>query len=237
MSSPRNDRLLPLAIAAALIILVAGPASAGEMGRETRRVSGFDRVVLHSIGELVIDQGSSESLTLEAETSLLPKISTEVRGGVLHFSFNQSRVQTQHPLRYRLTVRTLAGVETRGSGDVQIRGVKADRLEIRQGGSGGFTIEGLNAKELIVRTTGSGDVVASGSVVRQDVVLEGAASYDAAALASSVASVIADGSGDATVRVKDRLTARVSGAGDIRYIGRPRVDKSLDGAGEIAPAD
>jgi hypothetical protein len=45
---------------------------------EARDVSGFDKVELKGVGNLSLEQTGSESLTVEAEEEVLPKIRTEV---------------------------------------------------------------------------------------------------------------------------------------------------------------
>ena len=45
---------------------------------EQRPVAGIDRIVMRATGELIVRQGPSESLTVEAEPRLLPQIASEV---------------------------------------------------------------------------------------------------------------------------------------------------------------
>ena len=48
------------------------------MAQETRDVADFDRVVVRDYGELIITQGSEESLTIEADEEILRKIEAQV---------------------------------------------------------------------------------------------------------------------------------------------------------------
>src|ERR671921_452422 len=50
----------------------------GGVTSEARDVSGFDEVELQGVGNLSLEQTGSESLTVEAEEDVLPKIRTEV---------------------------------------------------------------------------------------------------------------------------------------------------------------
>src|SRR5689334_21418762 len=61
-----------------------GPATAGsgEAG-ESREVHGVTGVELASFGDLQIDQTGTESLTIEADPDVLPKLTSGVSGGVL----------------------------------------------------------------------------------------------------------------------------------------------------------
>jgi hypothetical protein len=58
----------------------------GNVESESRDVSGFDEVDLRGVGNLSIRQTGSESLSVEAEDNVLPKITTEVVNGRLILS-------------------------------------------------------------------------------------------------------------------------------------------------------
>ena len=50
----------------------------GRVTSETRAVSGITRVALEGMGEVVIQEGAAESLTIEAEDNILPLITSAV---------------------------------------------------------------------------------------------------------------------------------------------------------------
>jgi len=54
--------------------------------RQQRDVSGFRRVCFRSFGELIIRQGETESLEIEA----LARTATEVRGDTLYIEINRA---------------------------------------------------------------------------------------------------------------------------------------------------
>jgi hypothetical protein len=227
-----------LRFAFALTALVAASlalaVSAGELGRESRPVSHFDRVVLRGVGDLVIEQTGKESLVVEAERRLLPMISTEVEHGVLYLDLKAVRVSTRHPIRYRLTVITLNGIRAEGSGQVSAGRLAADSIEIALDGSATLQIKSLEARTFAARLDGSGSAsVGGGAVSAQTIELSGAGDYEAPKLASKRTSVHISGSGNASVAAADTLTARISGAGEIRYWGSPKVKAEVSGAGAV----
>src|SRR5687767_3096890 len=83
---------------------------------ETRGVADFDEVVFAVPGEVSINQGPRETLTLEAEPAVLRKITTEIRGRRLLIGLAPGRVETQQPIRMKLGVRTLRAFESRTIG-------------------------------------------------------------------------------------------------------------------------
>ena len=56
----------------------------GKTATETRAASGFDRVELNGYGEVILVQGDTESVEVEADENYLPYIETKVSGGTLH---------------------------------------------------------------------------------------------------------------------------------------------------------
>lgn len=207
---------------------------ASDTAKEERQVSGFDRIVLRGVGELIIAQSDREALVVEAERRLLPQISTEVRQGVLYFEFKEPQISTRFPIRYMLTVRNLAAIDSRASGDIRIGRLETSSLDIVLSGSGKVSIDRLNAVGLTLRINGSADVtVGRGAVGVQTLAINGSGTYSARQLESRQTSVTINGSGNAEVWADDRLVARIPGSGLVRYHGSPKVDASVTGAGSV----
>ena len=77
--------LLALALAT-LACQVAIPNTvrgSGDLSTDARDVSGFDAIVLESMGDVNVTIGKTEKLTIEAEDNLLPFLTSKVKNGVL----------------------------------------------------------------------------------------------------------------------------------------------------------
>ncbi|HEV7912663.1 MAG TPA: head GIN domain-containing protein [Albitalea sp.] len=211
---------------------------AAALAAEERPVVGFDAVLWDATGELLIEQTNRERLVVEAEPAVLAKIVAEVRDGRLHLRFRPGPVQTQQPIRFRLEVKTLTALETRGSGAVRIGTLSLPALSLRLTGSEELQLAGLTARRLDVQLEGAGSLrIAAGRVDSQRVVISGAADYDALGLASRHADVAITGSGELRVAVTERLVARIAGSGTVLYRGQPQLVQTITGAGEIRPLD
>lgn len=181
---------------------------------EARDVSGFNEVELKGVGNLSLEQTGSESLTVEAEEDVLPKIRTEVENKRLIISPERNTsINTTKPINYKLTVKDLNTLEVSGSGNVEA--------------------EDINTDELAVTIGGAGDVEIRGSADSQEVEISGSGEYKAGDLESKEATIDVRGSGLATVNVSDELEAEVSGSGSVEYIGDPTVQQEVSGAGEV----
>ncbi len=64
-------------------------------------------------------------------------------------------------------------------------------------------------------------------------IVSGSGRYEGTRLESKSAKVLTSGSGDAIIKVIDKLEATVSGSGSVQYIGNPTVTKHDTGSGEV----
>jgi hypothetical protein len=222
------------ALATGRLVGQSGHAVAAPTIRQPRAVAGFDRVVLRSVGELTVRQAEHEALTVDAEARLMAQISTTVKDGTLYLE-TTGTVQTEEPIRFELTVRTLRAIVAEGSGDVRLNGLRGPAVKLAAAGSGGIDARDLQVGELEVLISGSGRVATDGSARSQSVLISGAADYRGERLRSRAARVTISGAGEATVDARDNLNVRISGSGDVVYAGSPRILQDVSGAGTVRP--
>ena len=143
----------------------------GNVIAEDRPVRNFDRISLIGIGEVNITQADEESLTVEADDNLMRYIRTEVRNGTLILGFTNAirkkNIRPSEPIRFNLSVRELADLDSSGVGDVNVASLDTDRLEIVISGAVDVDVESLVAEKLVVDINGAGDVRLVGRVVDQ----------------------------------------------------------------------
>jgi len=199
---------------------------------EVRDVRDFQEVALEGVGTLVIAQGDTESLTIDAEPKVLRRIETEVVNGKLTIRPDRS-FKTREPITYSLTVKQLTGIELAGAGRVEAAQLSADQFRIAANGAGAVAIDNLTANTLDVTAAGNVQAELAGTVDSQTVVIRDAAKYAAANLGSRLASVTASGAAQIAVNVSESLDAHVSGAAHVEYIGDPDVTEDVSGAGSL----
>jgi hypothetical protein len=139
-----------------------------------------------------------------------------------------------------------------GSGDVKFKSISADQFKIAIKGSGDIVVDALDSKSVDAGISGSGDIklpaltatavnfsvkgsgdiYAAGTTDKVDIEIVGSGDVRTRKLIAREANVKIQASGDAEVHAREKLTARVSGSGDIRYAGSPTtVDRSVRGSG------
>ena len=237
--------ILKTSLASALLMfaLVAGLSAkvvgSGNVVSETRSVSGFHGVELSSSGEVIVTQGDTEGVVIEAEDNLLPIIETKVtEGGVLHLGFKPNQeVHYTKRLVFKVAVKTLDSLVLAGSGKIESKALTTDHFTIDLVGSGDLTVGQLETDALKVNLAGTGDVKLSGKATHQSVNLAGSGGYLAADLKTGAATVSLAGAGDCELAASETLDVDISGSGDVSYRGKPTVKKRISGSGSVQSLD
>ena len=209
----------------------------GNIVKEDRPVNDFDQVVLNGIGKLVITQGDSESLVIEADDNILPIITAEVKNRVLTIGFDEKiRLVTKADITYTLKLKDLKGLEISGLGEATLPSLRSDALSLGMSGSGKIQIDDLQATTLTVNSSGLGAFDAAGQVDSISLNFSGAGFFNAENLKANSATLTINGTGTATVWVADQLDVNISGGGYVKYYGNPQVTKNVSGLGKIEKA-
>ncbi len=213
-------------------------AGSGVVETESRQVSEFDSIVVQYPAKIIIQQGESESITIQADDNLLPQLETQVRDGTLYFESSENnwgeRVSSTEPVLVTITVVELGQVQIPAAGTILIDSLKTDSLEISISGAGDVTLQYLDAGSLVFGLSGAGSVDAEGVVDTLQLRISGLGSFNGGDLRSQDAEVRISGAGSATVWVEDELDANISGAGSIDYYGSPEVSKRISGVGSVS---
>jgi hypothetical protein len=230
---------------------VIGP---GKIVTQTIDVSGFQHVTLGGFGDVFIEQGQTESLSVETDDNILPLLDIRVKGSELILGTkNGVDINPSKSITYNLTVKDLDairlggsgtfhvgslnsgnfGVSVSGSGDVNISSLEAEDLSIALNGSGNILVENINVNTVDTSLQGSGDIKLEGQAATQKVRVNGSGNYLAGELQTDAAEISVPGSADVTVWAEDELSIRVSGSGNIRYYGKPVIDQNISGSGNI----
>jgi hypothetical protein len=204
---------------------------------EPRQVADFRSIEINYPAELIVRQGTSPSLTVEAEDNLLPQLATRVSGSTLFIENNQrdwaKRVTPTKPVRITLTVKTLQRVDFSSAGTMRVEKFQTDQLDLDISGAGTVNLADLTTKSLSVNLSGAGSISAAGSADTLKVNISGLGSFQGGDLASLSTRVGISGAGSATVWVKNDLNAQISGTGSVKYYGSPSVTRQVSGLGSV----
>lgn len=207
----------------------------GNIISEDRNVSGFSKVSISGIGNLYIEQGDEEGLTIEAEDNILPIIEAKVSGDTLNISFKTMAygIPTES-MEFHLRVKDLKSISASGSGSINCLGLNTDSLTIKTSGSRKVDMSNLKTTSIDINSSGSGNITLAGITDSQDIKLSGSKEYFAEELKSNSCIINASGSGAIVVNVSDNLNIKTSGSRKITYIGSPTITQKISGSVTIS---
>jgi len=209
----------------------------GDIETEERDVSGFHKVYLEGIGNLIITQGDEESLVIEADDNIIPLIKTDVFRHRLTIGFKRGyNFIPIAKIKYHLTVIDLDEISLSGAGDIDCDDFNTDRLEFDISGVGDIDFN-INAERVESTSSGAGDITLSGKVDSQEIDISGVGKYDAEELESRECSISLSGAGSVTVNTNEELEISISGVGNVYYVGSPHVEQDISGLGRVKSID
>jgi len=245
----------PLFFVVAFGLLTAGlcatpdPVTAQDAPRQTRSVEAFTRVAFAVSGTLHLRQGTPQSVELAGPEEALDHIETVVENGRLtvrsaedeglsglfEWLTGDEAPDDTASIDVYVTVPTVEGLSVAGSGDlVAETPIDSDELSVEIAGSGSIEAE-LTVTRLRANVAGAGDMMLRGRTDDVTVEIAGSGNVQGADLQATTVTVSTTGSGDATLHVTDRLSARLVGSGNVQYRGQPTVETNIVGSGTVEP--
>ncbi len=165
---------------------------------ETRAVGSFSKLDIAGAGDVDVEVGPTQAVSVTADDNILPIIETVVSGDTLSIG-SEGSYNTKLGVKVNITVPALDGVSVSGSGNFHVKGVKARNMDVGITGSGDITIIG-GVDQLTGQITGSGNLHGGDLTAKR-------------------VHVTVTGSGNANVLATEELDASVTGSGDVRYSG------------------
>lgn len=182
----------------------------------TRSLSSFDGIALSGgFDKVILKEGNTESITIEAEGVDPDHILTEIKGNTLGIRMKKGSYRNAR-IHLNITYRQLREVSNSGSSDIEaLSPIKGEVFEFNSSGSGNFT-GSFDVKKLEIAISGSSDMKLSGKAEKQEIAISGSGDVNAAALNGSEAEVAISGSGDVSLHVDGPVRSSVSGSGNVR---------------------
>ena len=206
----------------------------GNVITESREVSGFNGISHTGIGRVIITQGDTESLTIQADDNLMEYITSEVKNDTLELGFDENvRFDSTSSITFTVGAIGIAEIGTTGTGSIELDELGTKNLHILKTGTGSISIGSLTATDLVVNADGTGKIEIAGTVVNQELDLKGTGNYDAPDLESQTADVGVTGTGSVVLWVLDSLDVEIVGISKVSYYGSPDVTQDITGTGSL----
>jgi Putative auto-transporter adhesin, head GIN domain len=205
----------------------------GNVQQKTLVVPAFHGISVEGSMDVVLTQGATQSVVIEAQPNIAALVTTNLRGGVWIIE-TEKGYSTDKDFVVRITVPVIDVVEINGSGDVTCEGeFNVETMKLDIAGSGNISLM-FKAKKTRAEIAGSGDLKLSGSTNELTVSVAGSGDVNARGLRAGRAEVDVMGSGDVTLYASESLDASIAGSGDVQFAGRPsRVKTNVMGSGDV----
>lgn len=201
--------------------------------KKDREAGSFDGLRVSSGIDVYLKQGDKETIVVEADENLHEYILTENEGGILRV-YTEVNIRDAEEKKVYVTMKNIRSVKASSAGDViGESAIKSDEMELSASSAGDIKLE-VYARELDVDISSSGDMTLTGEADILEADLSSAGDLKAYDLKVREADISASSAGDADIHVTEKLKARSSSAGDIRYDGDPKyVDAHSSSAGSV----
>lgn len=206
----------------------------GPTESETRSVNSFSRIDLETDADVILTQGSSQQVRVEAQRNILNVLKTEVNGDELRIDFDRVNILGHDPIKVYITVPALTQVRVSGSSHVwSTTPWTAASCAIDLAGSGRVELPFAQATGLRTTISGSGEVRLSGTAQNHNITISGSGQVAAYDLAAQDTHVSISGSGRSYVHTARTLSTDISGSGSVHYKGNPTVSTRISGSGRV----
>ncbi|HEX8492365.1 MAG TPA: head GIN domain-containing protein [Pyrinomonadaceae bacterium] len=190
-----------------------GVRGSGNRQTEKRNVPDFLGLDVSGAFEVEIVSQKERSLEITGDDNILPLVTTEVRGNVLHIGSNKS-YSVNRPITIKVGVPELRGVSSSGASKINVSGIKGSVFDVDSSGASNISLMG-EAKNLRIDTSGASNI-------------------EAKDLHAESVEVQSSGAGYVSVYATLQLKASASGAARVDYYGDPSsVKPEVSGAGSV----
>ncbi len=221
---------------AALLTFTAGVAATPMKVRKVKTAE-YDRIMITGDFTVRFVEGKEGEIFLEGDRVDLNHL-------VVYATENVLRIYPKKDFRdwcgdmktltVVIPVESISEVVYAGSGKIESSvKIKADRFKTQINGSAQVALE-LETNETEVLLSGSGKLKLVGSTGKFTSKVNGECNLEAYAFHSATTDAMVFGSGKSEVSCSETLNAQVAGSGNIRYIGNPKLEKTIIGSGLIA---
>ena len=204
--------LLPLLAAGCHHGMRAQVKGSGKRVLQKREITPFTSISTEGAFEIEVTCQKNPSLEVEGDDNVLELVTADVSGNVLRLKSTKG-YSTSEPVRFKINVPNLEGLNVSGAGRIEIKDVKNDRFEIDSNGAPTINV--------------------SGSTKAVDINSNGAAKIDTQNLHASRAVVESNGVSRIDLDVTEQLDVTVSGPSSVTYKGDPVVNKTVHGPGKV----
>ena len=184
---------------------------------EPRDVSSFHSISAEIVGNILITQGSTQSLEIRTHDNIIGRVETTVVNNELLVTLDGCFEELDN-FDVIVTIPEIKSITLNGVGNII--------------GQNDFDTDNL-----IITTNGVGNVSISGQTNILELTISGVGNVNAFEMTADICNIVISGSGNAEVTVAETLNVTISGSGNVFYKGDPDVSSTISGTGSVIDAN
>lgn len=233
-----------------LLIIIASCDAAPVRDTANRKLSSFSKISVGEGIEVILQKDSVEGVTIETENIAVEDVLTEVDGGELRIHLegdNHRNVDVKVYVTYKMlngvSVSSAASISAKekitagedfeigasSAGDLALE-VQAEDVEVNVSSSGEANLT-VTASTLEANVSSAGEISISGFADYAEVQTSSSGEFNGLDFSADEAELQASSGADIKVTVNERMNARASSGGSIRYKGAPSVTDADSSSG------
>ena len=181
-------------------------------------------------------KGTEGDITIKGDANLMKYIVTEVKSNKLIVKVKDGyNLKPSQTIVVTVPYKSINSVSLAGSGDIENTGtIESDEFDVSLAGSGDIKLN-VESQSLESSIAGSGDIELNGSAKNLTTKIAGSGDFNGKSLESLNVDAKITGSGSIYVICNGKLTARITGSGDLKYTGIPtNKDTKITGSGSVS---
>lgn len=202
---------------------------------QDRIVGSFNKLNISSAFNVEINQGSSHSVRVEADSKIIDDISTKTSGDELVIRLLKNyKSKDLDGLKIYITVVDLNKISLSGAVNIKSEGeISTNDLNINTSGACNVNLM-IKTTNIDVVCSGASDLTLSGTADYLNFQTSGATKANCYNLEANIVKIGSSGASDLKCKVIDKLKVKASGASKINYKGSPEeIDINTSGAASI----
>jgi len=186
----------------------------GDLTSEYRTVAAFSKVDSEGVFDVIIRQGSTQTLEITADDNIIQEIKTNVVNNELRLYLDDDNNYRHITSKINIVIPSINHIKNSGVGNISIFDIDIDDdFDVDNSGTGDIYIEG-NAQSLNIKNEGSGK-------------------FEGFLFAIDDCNVNLIGTGDCKINCSNNLNVTIEGSGDVYYLGTPIIETDITGSGKI----
>ncbi|WP_165764597.1 head GIN domain-containing protein [Flavobacterium cyanobacteriorum] len=206
----------------------------GNVVTKTRPLTGFNSISAEGGLDIVIEQSSQTSVTVEADENLHQHIKTELKGNTLFIS-TDADIDNAEAKKVIVQLPLIKGIASEGGVSVEGKNIiKADNIDL-DGGGGSMIEISVDAVSVNCESGSGSNIKIHGKTGRLNVDASGGSVISAKGLAAKSVKAEASSGARIYVNASKELVAEASSGSKVLYASTPeKLSKKVSSGGDVA---